>query len=144
VLTTHHRPSPILFIALAAATLLGACQTTTQPGQVQVPPYDFPKVSTAWHDGINVVYTGTLEVGRPCSVLRRDDGTEVSIQGQPFPVRIGDRVTISGPTAKWSLCQTLETIRADKVDVMTSAYLPAAGGTAVTVAPGAVVVQPAP
>ena len=143
MLTTHFRPSPTLFIALAAATLLGACQTASQQS-VQIPPYDFPKVSTAWHDGINVVYTGTLQVGRPCSVLRRDDGTEVAVQGKPFPVRIGDRVTISGPTAKWSLCQTLETIRADKVDVMTSAYLPAAGGTAVTVAPGAVVVQPAP
>jgi len=141
VLTTHHRPSPTLFITLAAAILLGACQTT-QPGQVQVPPYDFPKVSTAWHDDVSVVYTGTIEVGRPCTVLRRDDGSEVSIQGKPVPVRIGDRVTISGPTAKWSLCQTLETIRADKVDVMTSAYLPAAGGTAVTVAPGAVVIQP--
>jgi hypothetical protein len=77
-------------------------------------------------------------------VLRRDDGSEVSVQGKPVPVRIGDRVTISGPTAKWSLCQTLETIRADQLDVMTSAYLPAAGGTAVTVVPGAVIVQPMP
>jgi hypothetical protein len=101
-------------------------------------------VSTAWHDDVRVVYTGTLQVGRPCSVLRRDDGSEVSIQGKPVPVRIGDRITVSGPTAKWSLCQTLETIRADQLDVMTSAYLPASGGTAVTVAPGAVIVQPTP
>jgi hypothetical protein len=130
VLSIHHRrPSPTLFIALAAATLLGACQTTQQ--SVQIPPYDFPKVSTEWHDDINVVYTGTLQVGRPCSVLRRDDGTEVAIQGKPFPVRIGDRVTISGPTARWSLCQTLETIRADKVDVMSGAYVPTS--TSVTV-----------
>lgn len=142
MLTIQFRPSPTLFIALAAATLLGACQTASQ--QTQIPPYDFPKVSTEWHEGIGVVYTGTLQVGRPCTVLRRDDGSEVSIQGKPVRVRIGDRVTISGPTAKWSLCQTLETVRADKVDVMTSAYLPAANGTAVTVAPGAVVVQPIP
>jgi hypothetical protein len=122
VLSIHHRrPSPTLFIALAATALLGACQTT-QVGQI--PPYDFPKVSTEWHDDLNVVYTGTLQVGRPCSVLRRDDGSEVAIQGKPFPVRIGDRVTISGPTARWSLCQTLETIRADKVDVMSGAYVP--------------------
>ncbi|MGK9166749.1 hypothetical protein KXR53_10655 [Inquilinus limosus] len=144
MLSTRHRPSPTLFIAFAAAALLGACQTAQQQA-AQIPPYDFPKVSTEWHEGINVVYTGTLQVGRPCTVLRRDDGSEVSIQGKPVPVRIGDRVTISGTTAKWSLCQTLETIRADKVDVMTSAYLPASGpGTAVTVAPGAVVVQPTP
>jgi len=142
VLSTRHRPSPTLFIALAAAALLGACQTSGR--QEQIPPYDFPKVSTAWHDDVRVVYTGTLQVGRPGSVLRRDDGSEVSIQGKPVPVRIGDRITVSGPTAKWSLCQTLETIRADQLDVMTSAYLPAAGGTAVTVAPGAVVVQPMP
>ncbi|OWJ56307.1 hypothetical protein BWR60_35135 [Inquilinus limosus] len=142
-MTIHFRPSPTLFIALAAATLLGACQTASQQS-AQIPPYDFPKVSTEWHDDVGVVYTGTLQVGRPCTVLRRDDGSEVAIQGKPVPVRIGDRVTVSGPTAKWSLCQTLETVRADKIDVMTSAYLPAANGTAVTVAPGAVVVQPAP
>jgi hypothetical protein len=142
VLSNRHRPSPTLFIALAAAALLGACQTAGR--QAQIPPYDFPKVSSAWHDEVRVVYTGTLQVGRPCSVLRRDDGSEVSIQGKPVPVRIGDRITISGPTAKWSLCQTLETIRADQLDVMTSAYLPASNGTAVTVAPGAVIVQPMP
>ncbi len=143
MLTTHFRPSPTLFIALAAATLLGACQTAGQQS-AQIPPYDFPKVSTEWHPDVSVVYTGTLQVGRPCTVLRRDDGSEVAIQGKPVPVRIGDRVTVSGPTAKWSLCQTLETVRADKLDVMTSAYLPTASGTAVTVVPGAVVVQPTP
>ena len=132
MLPTHHRrPSPTVFLALAAATLLAACQTAQQQA-AQVPPYDFPKVSAEWHEDINVTYTGTLQVGRPCSVLRRDDGTEVAIQGKPFPVRIGDRITISGTTARWSLCQTLETIRADKVDVMPGAYRPAAA-SAVTV-----------
>ena len=121
MLPTHHRrPSPTVFLALAAATLLAACQTSQQTAQV--PPYDFPKVSAEWHEDINVTYTGTLQVGRPCSVLRRDDGTEVAIQGKPFPVRIGDRITISGTTARWSLCQTLETIRADKIDVTPGAY----------------------
>lgn len=124
MLPTHHRRlSPTIFIALGATALLAACQTSQQQAG-QIPPYDFPKVSAEWHDGVQVAYTGTLQVGRPCSVLRRDDGTEVAVQGKPVPVRIGDRVTISGPVAKWSLCQTLETVRADKVDVMTSPALP--------------------
>jgi hypothetical protein len=132
VLSIHRRrPSPTLFIALAAATLLAACQTAQQRAE-QIPPYDFPKISTEWHDDVNVVYTGTLQVGRPCNVLRRDDGSEVAIQGKPFPVRIGDRITISGPTARWSLCQTLETIRADKIDVMSGAYVTVPPGTTVT------------
>lgn len=132
----HRRPSPTVFIALAAATLLAACQTAQRQGQ-EIPPYGFPTVATEWHDDVLVTYTGTLRLGRPCSVLRRDDGTEVAIQGKPFPLRLGDRVTISGPTALWSLCQTLETIRADKVNVMSSAFVVtvAPAGTVVTVQP---------